>query len=78
MQLQASINFFFFHIIILNLILFFFYHNNNYNDYSFGSGKSAILYAILGEMRSNDNFSFSDMITINGVISIATQEPWII
>ncbi|KAL4462574.1 hypothetical protein ABPG74_000404 [Tetrahymena malaccensis] len=44
-----------------------------------GSGKSSILQAILGEMevQGGEN-SFKKMVSVNGSISLCTQEPWIL
>ncbi|KAL4505153.1 hypothetical protein ABPG72_016220 [Tetrahymena utriculariae] len=44
-----------------------------------GSGKSSILQAILGEMEvKGGEGSFQNMISINGSMSLCTQDPWIL
>jgi ABC-type transport system involved in cytochrome bd biosynthesis fused ATPase/permease subunit len=39
-----------------------------------GSGKSSLLYSLLGEMKFQDK----PKVTINGTMSLVTQKPWII
>jgi ABC-type transport system involved in cytochrome bd biosynthesis fused ATPase/permease subunit len=39
-----------------------------------GSGKSSLLYSLLGEMK----FQGKPKVTINGTMSLVAQKPWII
>lgn len=42
-----------------------------------GSGKSSLMYSLLGEMKfpTNEN---KPKVTINGSMSLVTQKPWIV
>jgi len=42
-----------------------------------GSGKSSLLYSLLGEMKFKDSLGKPKM-TVNGTMSLVTQKPWIV
>jgi ABC-type transport system involved in cytochrome bd biosynthesis fused ATPase/permease subunit len=42
-----------------------------------GSGKSSLMYSLLGEMKYKDNLA-RPKVTVNGTISLVTQKPWIV
>lgn len=43
-----------------------------------GSGKSSLIYALLGEMKFANNTNKRPKVTINGSMSLVTQKPWIV
>jgi ABC-type multidrug transport system fused ATPase/permease subunit len=42
-----------------------------------GSGKSSIMYSLLGEMKFKESLP-RPRVAVNGTISLVTQKPWII
>lgn len=42
-----------------------------------GSGKSSLVYSLLGEMKYKDNIA-KPKVVVNGTMSLVTQKPWIV
>jgi ATP-binding cassette subfamily C (CFTR/MRP) protein 1 len=42
-----------------------------------GSGKTSLLYSLLGEMKYKQNMA-KPRVSVNGSISLVTQKPWIV
>lgn len=42
-----------------------------------GSGKSSLVYSLLGEMKFKDGLT-KPRVVVNGAMSLVTQKPWIV